>query len=132
MNSALRNSVDLTTKWQSRDFKTTRATFFQVSERRAHLAVVTWSLPPPPGTGDYFYFGAAKDLPGVRELFQKKRPEAPRRNMLEIYKGLDYEVYFGNRDDQDQELLEAERVGEENLKAIELRRWADENAELIQ
>ena len=27
-----------------------------------------------PGSGGYFYFGAAKDLPGVRELFQKEVP----------------------------------------------------------
>jgi pre-mRNA-splicing factor ISY1 len=26
------------------------------------------------GNGGYKYFGAARDLPGVRELFQKERP----------------------------------------------------------
>jgi pre-mRNA-splicing factor ISY1 len=31
-----------------------------------------------PGSGGYKYFGAAKDLPGVRELFQRTVPNAPR------------------------------------------------------
>jgi len=32
-----------------------------------------------PGFQGYKYFGAAKDLPGVRELFQKTKPEAPQK-----------------------------------------------------
>lgn len=84
-----------------------------------------------PGSGDYFYFGAAKDLPGVREQFQKKRPEAPRRNMLEIYKGLDYEEYFGKRDDANENLLAAEREAETIARDKELNRWIEENRELI-
>ncbi len=34
-----------------------------------------------PGSGGYFYFGAAKDLPGVRELFQKQAPAPPKKNL---------------------------------------------------
>lgn len=52
----------------------------------------------------------------MRELFQKKKPEAPRRNLLEIYKGLDYDEYFGKRDDEDAELLEAERIMEITIR----------------
>ncbi|KAL4436030.1 hypothetical protein ABPG74_022265 [Tetrahymena malaccensis] len=84
-----------------------------------------------PGSGDYFYFGAAKDLPGVRELFQKKKPEAPRRNLLEIFKGLDYEEYFGKRDDDDPTLHEEERLAEEKIKEEELNKWIEQNQETI-
>jgi pre-mRNA-splicing factor ISY1 len=48
-----------------------------------------------PGYEGYKYFGAAKDLPGVRELFQKKTPEAPQKNLVEVYRGIDLETYFG-------------------------------------
>ena len=40
-----------------------------------------------PGSGGYKYFGAAKELPGVRELFQAEAPEPPRRTRGDMYVG---------------------------------------------
>lgn len=51
-----------------------------------------------PGGGGYKYFGVAKDLPGVRELFQKKTPYEPRKSRSELYKHVTYEYYGGLRD----------------------------------
>ena len=49
------------------------------------------------GYGGYKYFGAAKDLPGVRELFQKERPEAPTKNLVEAYRKIDMDYYLGRK-----------------------------------
>lgn len=51
--------------------------------------------------------------------------------MLEIYKGLDYEEYFGKRDDANENLLAAEREAETIARDKELNRWIEENRELI-
>lgn len=37
-----------------------------------------------PGSGGYMYFGAAKDLPGVRELFFRPPPAAPRSDARQL------------------------------------------------
>ena len=45
-----------------------------------------------PGRG-YRYFGAAKNLPGVRELFKKKAPDREKRTRFELMKGIDADYY---------------------------------------
>jgi hypothetical protein len=35
------------------------------------------------------YFGAAKDLPGVRELFQTEAPEGPRKTRGDLFHHVD-------------------------------------------
>eukprot|EP00825_Cyclidium_porcatum_P011794 TRINITY_DN16091_c0_g1_i2.p2 TRINITY_DN16091_c0_g1~~TRINITY_DN16091_c0_g1_i2.p2 ORF type:complete len:225 (+),score=55.37 TRINITY_DN16091_c0_g1_i2:2-676(+) len=50
-----------------------------------------------PGFGGYKYFGAAKDLPGVRELFQKEVPAPPKEDLVSVYKNLDMEYYLGKK-----------------------------------
>lgn len=68
------------------------------------------------GAGGYKYFGAAKELPGVRELFAEEAAQAPvRRTRAQIFRGIDPD-YYGFRDEDDGTLLlveaEAERDGE--------------------
>lgn len=76
-----------------------------------------------PGNRGYKYFGRAKDLPGVRELFdeqskanerQKKKP-----SKAEMLRRADA-MYFGYRDENDgDELLEYERkLTEERIKKL--------------
>jgi len=60
----------------------------------------------------YRYFGAAKKLPGVRELFRKRAPEREKRTRFEMMKGIDAD-YYGYRDDDDGVLEELERAAEE-------------------
>ena len=50
-----------------------------------------------PGFGGYRYFGAAKDLPGVRDVYKREVPTAPQKSEAQIRKVIDKE-YFG--DDQ--------------------------------
>ena len=49
-----------------------------------------------PGGGGYMYFGAAKELPGVRELFHKSDVENPRRTRKDMYKFITPD-YYGYR-----------------------------------
>lgn len=62
-----------------------------------------------PNSGGYRYWGAAKDLPGVRELFMNKPKEVPKKNYMDMYKGIDLE-YYGIYD-KDLEMGYDEREG---------------------
>ncbi|KAF9446459.1 Isy1-domain-containing protein [Macrolepiota fuliginosa MF-IS2] len=68
-----------------------------------------------PGTKGYKYFGRAKDLPGVRELFEGRKKEEEEENQVFAYykKFLNQgPVYYGDLDDNDQNLLHYERQAE--------------------
>lgn len=60
-----------------------------------------------PGNRGYKYFGAAKDLPGVRELFEKEAVKQARKTRSELMKDIDAE-YYGYLDDEDGVLMELE------------------------
>ncbi|KAG6834550.1 NineTeen Complex (NTC) component, partial [Arthromyces matolae] len=69
-----------------------------------------------PGTKGYKYFGRAKDLPGVRELFQSKKSEEEEENQaFAFYKKFTNQgpSYFGDLDENDGGLLTYEREAEE-------------------
>lgn len=65
---------------------------------------------PSPSRG-YMYFGAAKDLPGVRELFEQEPPAPPRKTRGELMKDIDAD-YYGYRDDDDGVLIPLEKKAE--------------------
>lgn len=69
-----------------------------------------------PGTRGYKYFGAAKDLPGVRELFEPDVGGAPKKTRGELMRDVDAD-YYGYRDDDDGLLEPLEKEAE--LKAIQ-------------
>jgi len=80
------------------------------------------------GNSGYKYFGAAKDLPGVRELFEKEEPpEAPRKTRKQLFKGIQPD-YYGWRDDEDGMLGLVEAAKEHELVELELQRWKAEQA----
>lgn len=65
----------------------------------------------------YKYFGAARDLPGVRELFQQAaEEELPRKSRAELMRNADAD-YYGYMDDDDGLLVPLEKIDEE--KTIE-------------
>lgn len=47
-----------------------------------------------PGADGYKYFGAAKNLPKVRELFQRETPNPPSISRADLYKRVTYS-YLG-------------------------------------
>lgn len=76
-----------------------------------------------PGSRGYKYFGAAKDLPGVRELFALKERAIPRKTRAELMKNVDPD-YYGWRDEDDGVIvpLEAEAEIEARKAAVEAER----------
>lgn len=65
-----------------------------------------------PGQGGYRYFGAAKELPGVRELLeQPSSVESMKKSRKELMQNITAE-YYGWLDETDLELLDEERKAE--------------------
>lgn len=66
-----------------------------------------------PGQRGYKYFGAAKELPGVRDLLESEETvDEPIRTRREILTNI-HSDYYGWKDEHDPELLKAEREAEE-------------------
>ncbi|TPX45185.1 hypothetical protein SeLEV6574_g04028 [Synchytrium endobioticum] len=78
-----------------------------------------------PGSRGYKYFGRAKDLPGVRELFEDEPQAETKRTRADLYRFIDAD-YYGYRDEEDGVLLEYERTLVKKLRSEE---DADENGE---
>ncbi|KAK1799753.1 hypothetical protein P4O66_006290 [Electrophorus voltai] len=84
-----------------------------------------------PGNRGYKYFGAAKDLPGVRELFEKEPVPPPRKTRAELMKDIDAE-YYGYRDEDDGVLIPLEQEYEKQAIAEAIEKWkADKEARLV-
>jgi len=74
------------------------------------------------GTGDYFYFGAAKELPGIRELFERKQTTDVRQTRADLQKLVDAE-YFGFRDEDDGQLVKLEEEAEARIRGEAIRSY---------
>ncbi|XP_058755745.1 uncharacterized protein LOC131628951 [Vicia villosa] len=80
-------------------------------------------VPNPSGRGPgYRYFGAAKKLPGVRELFEKPPELRKRRTRYDIYKRINA-AYYGYRDDEDGILERLEEPAEEAMRDEADEEW---------
>lgn len=76
----------------------------------------------------YKYFGAAKDLPGVRELFDADIvPPAPRKTRKQLFKDI-MPDYYGWRDEEDGMLVLSEQQFEMEAVQREVARWKAEMA----
>lgn len=64
-----------------------------------------------PGNRGYRYFGAARELPGVRELFEQEPLPPPKKSRAELMKDIDAD-YYGYRDDDDGILIPLEQEAE--------------------
>ena len=62
-----------------------------------------------PGFGGYRYFGAAKDLPGVKDVYKRDVPVAPEKSSAQLREVID-EGYFGDEETYDDELLKEEAL----------------------
>ncbi|KAI8469333.1 MAG: Isy1-like splicing factor [Monoraphidium minutum] len=76
----------------------------------------------------YRYFGAAKELPGVKELFEKEAPKIVRRTRFQMHKSITPD-YYGFRDEEDGVLLRVEAEAEKRIQAQKLRDWEEREAE---
>ncbi|KAG8725436.1 NineTeen Complex (NTC) component [Ceratobasidium sp. 428] len=83
---------------------------------RRNVAMLDEDGKEVPGTRGYKYFGRAKELPGVKELFQRNTEKEDEENKVYAYykKYLDQgPAYFGDFDEDDEELLRYEKETEE-------------------
>ncbi|XP_077458039.1 pre-mRNA-splicing factor ISY1 homolog [Stigmatopora argus] len=75
-----------------------------------------------PGNRGYKYFGAARDLPGVRELFEQEPAPDMRKTRGELMKDVDAE-YYGYRDEDDGVLVPLEMRHEKRAVAEAIQKW---------
>ncbi|PNF29705.1 Pre-mRNA-splicing factor ISY1-like protein [Cryptotermes secundus] len=75
-----------------------------------------------PGNRGYIYFGAAKDFPGVRELFEQEPPSPPRKTSAELMKDIDAD-YHGYRVDNDGILTPLEQNEERQAIGTAVADW---------
>lgn len=80
-------------------------------------------VPNPSGRGPgYRYFGAAKKLPGVKELFEKPPEIKKRRSRYDIYKRINAS-YYGYRDEEDGIIEKLEGPAEVEMRRRALEEW---------
>nr|SVE83781.1 EOG090X09UC [Daphnia pulex] len=75
-----------------------------------------------PGNRGYRYFGAARELPGVRELFEQEPMPVPKKSRAELMKDIDAD-YYGYRDDDDGILIPLEQEAEKEAVAKAVAEW---------
>ncbi|TGZ83365.1 Pre-mRNA-splicing factor isy-1, partial [Ascodesmis nigricans] len=77
-----------------------------------------------PGSKGYKYFGRARELPGVKELFEELKPKTDEQKEKELKlkrearKTVDADYYGFNRDEENGVLLEYERRKEEEAREV--------------
>jgi pre-mRNA-splicing factor ISY1 len=74
--------------------------------------------------GGYRYFGAAKMLPGVKELYSRYSFKEPTKTRYDLVKSVNTD-YYGYRDDDDGQLEKIEKKAEEEEIAKEVERYQD-------
>lgn len=70
-----------------------------------------------PGTRNYKYFGAAKNLPGVKDLFTKPDKGPARLSKAELLRNINCD-YFGFRDEDDGVILPLEEGAEKKAREL--------------
>ncbi|XP_052067668.1 pre-mRNA-splicing factor ISY1 homolog [Mytilus californianus] len=80
-----------------------------------------------PGNKGYKYFGAAKDLPGVRDLFEQEPPKQARKTRAEMMKNIDAD-YYGYRDEDDGIIIPQEIELEKKVTVEKVSEWKERQA----
>ncbi|MCL7049169.1 hypothetical protein MKW94_017707 [Papaver nudicaule] len=119
INKLIREKVH----WERRILELGGANYTKHSAQMTDLDGNIIDVPNPSGRGPgYRYFGAAKKLPGVKELFEKPPELRKRRSRYEIFKRIDAS-YYGYRDEEDGILVKLEGPAESEMRAAALKEW---------
>ncbi|OVA08203.1 Isy1-like splicing [Macleaya cordata] len=109
--------------WERRILELGGPNYTKHSAKMTDLEGNIVDVPNPSGRGPgYRYFGAAKKLPGVKELFEKPPELKKRRSRYEIFKRIDAS-YYGYRDDEDGILEKLEGPAEAEMRSVALKEW---------
>lgn len=109
--------------WERRIIELGGPNYIKNSAKMTDLDGNIVDVPNPGGRGPgYRYFGAAKKLPGVKELFEKPPELRKRRTRYDIYKRIDAS-YYGYRDDEDGILEKLEQDAEKLMREEALADW---------
>ncbi len=81
LNDEINNLVKEKTSWEDRIRELGGPDYRQQTQKMLHTEGAEL-----PGADGYMYFGAAKNLPKVRELFQKEAPQPPKVSRHDLYK----------------------------------------------
>ncbi|KAM5569776.1 hypothetical protein ABKV19_017008 [Rosa sericea] len=123
LNDEINKLIREKTHWERRIVELGGPNYAKHAPKMTDLDGNIVDVPNPSGRGaGYRYFGAAKKLPGVRELFEKPPELRKRRTRYDIYKRIDAS-YYGYRDDEDGVLEKLEVVAEEKMRAEAVAEW---------
>lgn len=84
-----------------------------------------------PGNKGYKYFGATRDLPGVRELFQQAPPPPPRKTRADLIKNINAD-YYGYRDEDDGILIPMELEKQKKTVALKAEEFRAKQEAILQ
>lgn len=123
LNDEINKLIREKSHWERRIIELGGPNYTKHSAKMTDLEGNIVDVPNPSGRGPgYRYFGAAKKLPGVRELFEKPPELRKRRTRYDIYKRIDAS-YYGYRDEEDGVLVKLEGPGEEKMRAEAVAEW---------
>jgi len=90
-----------------------------------HKSRTTFEGKSVAGGQGYMYFGATKNLPGVRELFEAPDIKKKKRTRHEMYRGINPD-YYGYRDEDDGVLVLCEMEAENKAIQVAVDAWKSE------
>ncbi|XP_044474318.1 pre-mRNA-splicing factor ISY1 homolog [Mangifera indica] len=123
LNDEINKLIREKSHWERRIVELGGPNYTKHSAKMTDLDGNIVDVPNPGGRGPgYRYFGAAKKLPGVRELFEKPPELRKRRTRYDIYKRIDAS-YYGYRDDEDGVLEKVEGPAEAKMRAEAEEEW---------
>ncbi|KAL2553564.1 Isy1-like splicing [Forsythia ovata] len=125
LNDEINKLIREKTHWERRIVELGGPNYTRHSAKMTDLDGNIVDVPNPGGRGPgYRYFGAAKKLPSVKELFEKPPELRKRRTRYDIYKRIDAS-YYGYRDDEDGILEKLEGPAEEKMRAAAVANWME-------
>lgn len=123
LNDEINKLIREKSHWERRIVELGGPNYTRHSAKMTDLDGNIVDVPNPSGRGPgYRYFGAAKKLPGVRELFDKPPELRKRRTRYDIYKRIDA-AYYGYRDDEDGILERLEPSAEAAMRREAAEEW---------
>ncbi|WCJ40294.1 hypothetical protein M5689_021221 [Euphorbia peplus] len=123
LNDEINKLIREKSHWQNRIVELGGCNYAKHAPKMTDLEGNIVDVPNPSGRGPgYTYFGAAKKLPGVRELFEKPPELRKRRTRYDIYKRIDAS-YYGYKDDEDGVLEKVEVLAENRMRTAAVEEW---------